>query len=186
MPALRVIVFAGLYLAACEILEFVIVRRHGADAFPPKMGWRLIRWIVIAVAIVSIGQRFYEKQSQLGDAPLWLTLCFLLLGAVWPRTVLVDNDGISSCSTFGFRHCAIPWTEVSKIASDWEEVSTRFGFRFMGTRIYVLSRSGTRITHGVVQSRQGKFLDDLRRYLPRTVFEVGLYDWQPSGDSKVD
>ena len=55
----------------------------------------------------------------------------------------------------------------------------------MGTRIYVFSRNGMRITHGVLRSERGKFLDGLRKYLPRTSFDVGLYDWRPSADSTV-
>jgi hypothetical protein len=146
----------------------------------------MLRWIFIALALATIGQRLYGRQPEPGDAPLWVAVCFLFAGAIWPRTVLTDADGISSYATFGIRRRMIPWTDVCKVTSDWEEVQTRLGFRFLGTRIYVLSRDGSRIAHGIVQSRQAKFLDELRKHLPRETFAPGLYDWRPNAETKWD
>jgi hypothetical protein len=180
MQLLKIISVVGVYLLSCEALEYITVWRKGVGVYPPKIGWRLARWLAIALgAFVVAARLFHQHQSQSNDAPLWLGLLFLLLGAVWPRTVRVDTSGISSCSTFGFRERTIRWDEVKAINSDWEEVRTHYGFRFMGTRIYVLSRTGSQIIHGIVQSRQARFLDELRNYLPREAFAAGLYEWHP-------
>jgi hypothetical protein len=186
MSAPKVICVIGIYLLACEILEFMVVRKHAADTFPPKLGWRMLRWIFVALALAAIGQRFYGQKPEPGDAPIWVAFCLLFVGVIWPRTVLVGADGISSCATFGIRRRMIPWIDVGKVTSDWEEVQTRLGFRFLGTRIYVLSRDGSRIAHGIVQSRQAKFLDELRKHLPRETFAPGLYDWRPNAETKWD
>ncbi len=183
MEPLEIISVVGAFLLSCEVLEYVTVRRKGVGVYPPKIGWRLARWLAIALGtFVVVARLFHGQQSQANDAPLWLGLLFLLLGAVWPRTVRVGPSGISSCSTFGFRGRTIRWDEVKGINSDWEEVRTRYGFTFMGTRIYVLSRTGSQVTHGLVQSHQARFLDDLRNYLPREAFAPGLYEWHPSSD----
>ncbi len=180
MELLKVISVVGVYLVVCEAVEYVTARRKGVGVYPPKIGWRLVRWLAIGSGIFVIAARLlHEHQSQSNDAPLWLGICFLLFGVVWPRTVRVDTSGISSCSTFGFRGRTIRWDEVKGINSDWEEVRTHYGFTFMGTRIYVLSRTGSQIIHGIVQSRQARFLDELRTYLPREVFAAGLYEWHP-------
>lgn len=68
MSALKAICAIGLYLSACEILEFVVVRKRAADAFPPKVGWRMLRWIFIAFALATIGQRLYGRQPEPSDA----------------------------------------------------------------------------------------------------------------------
>jgi hypothetical protein len=180
MQLLQIISIVGVYLLLCETLEYVTVRRKGVAVYPPKIGWRLARWLAIALgAFIVAAHLFHQHQSQSNDAPLWLGLLFILLGAVWPRTVRADASGISSCSTFGFRERTIRWDEVKAINSDWEEVRTHYGFTFMGTRIYVLSRTGSQIVHGIVQSRQARFLDELRNYLPREAFAAGLYEWHP-------
>jgi hypothetical protein len=180
MQLLQIISVVGVYLLSCEGVEYVTVRRKGVGVYPPKIGWRVARWLAIALgAFVVATHLFHQHQSQSNEAPLWLGLLFLLFGVVWPRTVRVDANGISSCSTFGLRSRTIRWDEVKGINSDWEEVRTHYGFTFMGTRIYVLSRTGSQITHGLVQSHQPRFLDELRNYLPREAFAAGLYEWRP-------
>ena len=181
MTDTKLLAIIGIYLAACEILEFVTVRPHGAEAFPPKLGWRLLRWLTLGVGLFAIVELVYKRPSRSDDIPVWLACVFLLMGALWPRTVSVDSDGISSCSTFGLLRRHIPWSLVEKVDCDWEEVSAaRLGFRFMGTRIEVSGRNGVQINHGVTQSRQAKFLDALRKHIPKEVFAPGLYDWRPS------
>jgi len=49
----------------------------------------------------------------------------------------------------------------------------------MGTSLTVKSRDGVSIQHGVVNRKQGLFLDAIRRYLPAEAFDAGLYDWHP-------
>jgi hypothetical protein len=180
MQMLRIISVVGVYLLSCEALEYATVRRKGVGVYPPKIGWRLARWLAVALgAFVVAAHLFHQHQAQSNEAPWWLGFLFLLIGVVWPRSVRVDANGISSCSTFGFRERTIRWDEVKAINSDWEEVRTHYGFTFMGTRIYVLSRTGSQIIHGIVQSRQARFLDELRNYLPREAFAAGLYEWHP-------
>jgi len=186
MPLLKYISVIGLYLTACEFVEYLIVRRYGNDIYRPKLRWRLIRSVILGFALLAIGERLHGYQPQPKDMPLWVAFSLLVLGAIWPRTVWIDNAGVYSCGTFGFQSRGIPWSEVSRIDSDWEEVRSPLGFRQMGTRITVLSRSGTHISHGVVQSSQSEFLDTLRRYLAREAFAPGLYDWHPSKGSKRD
>jgi hypothetical protein len=186
MGAFKLISVIGLYLAACEGLEYSIVRRYASRIYPPKFGWRLTRWAAMASGITIIAESLYAHKSQPNDAPLWVGLFFLLLGAVWPRTVLVGSDGVSSCSTFGTQHHLIRWSEVSYIDSDSHQVRLPLTSRLIGAHIYVLGCTGTRITHGIVQRGKGQFLDDLRKHLPRDSFAPGLYDWHPAAASIWD
>jgi hypothetical protein len=180
MQTLKIISIVGVCLLLCEALEYVSVRRRGVSVYPPKIGWRLVRWLVIGTGIFVVWEHLFRThQLQSNDAPLWVGLLFLLVGAIWPRTVRADANGVSSCSTFGFRTRTIRWDEVKAVNSDWEEVRTHYGFTFMGTRIYVLSRTGPQITHGLAQSHQAKFLEELRNYVPREAFAAGLYEWHP-------
>jgi hypothetical protein len=108
----------------------------------------------------------------------------LLLWVFWPRTVLIDSSAVSSCSIFGFRRRQIVWGQVSRITSDWEEEPLFVNlftpiWKFMGTSVTVTSRDGVSIQHGVVNRKQGLFLDGLRRYLPPEAFDAGIYDWHP-------
>jgi hypothetical protein len=68
--------------------------------------------------------------------------------------------------------------------SDWQEERLTFNlftsiWTFMGTSVTVRSRDGVSIQHGVVNRKQGLFLDALRRYLPPETFDPGVYDWHP-------
>lgn len=184
MQALPLICVVGLYLVACELVEFLIVRRQAADTFPPKLGWRFLRWFGIAVCIAGVVERLHQKAARPNDWPLWLYVLLLLFWIFWPRTVLVDSSGVSSCSLFGFRRRSILWGQVSRITSDWQEERLTVNlftpiWTFMGTSVTVTSRDGASIQHGLVNSKQGYFLDALRRYLPSEAFDPGLYDWHP-------
>ncbi len=46
----------------------------------------------------------------------------------------------------------------------------------MGTGVTVTSRDCANIKHGVVNQKQGLFLDALKRYLPPVVLVAGPYD----------
>ena len=161
MPLLKFLSVVALFLIFCEGVEYAVVRRHSGNSYPPKFGRRLARWIALGIGGFVVFSRFHAPQSQHRDAPLWVGFSYLLLGSIWPRTVFVDSEDISSCSTLGFRGRRIRWDEVSRIDSDWEEVPTYQGFRISGIRVIVLSRSRTQIIHGMVQSHQGQFLADL-------------------------
>ncbi len=183
MQILPLVCAVGLYLGTCELIEYLLVRGQSNETFPPKLGWRLLRWIGIAGCIVGVLERLHRNAGRPNDWPLWVYVLLLLFWIVWPRTVLVDSSALSSCSLFGLRHRTIPWGEVSRISSDWEEQRLTIGldtiWTFMGTRVTVTSRDGATIQHGVIHRHQGAFLDRLRRYLPRQIFDAGLYDWHP-------
>ena len=183
MQALPLICAVGLYLGACELVEYGLVRRQTADAFSPKLGWRLLRWIGLAGSIAGVFGRLHRDTRQPNDWPLWLYVLLILFWMSWPRTVLVDSSGVASCSLFGLRRRSITWREVSRITSDWQEQRVWWGltaiWTFMGTSLTVKSRDGVSIQHGVVNRKQGLFLDAIRRYLPAEAFDAGLYDWHP-------
>ena len=184
MQALPLILAVGLYLGACELVEYLLVRRQAAEVFPPKLGWRLLRWFGIAGCIAGIVDRLHRNVVRPNSWPIWVYVLLLLFWVFWPRTASVDSSAVSSCSLFGFARRSIHWGEVSRITSDWQEQRLAFNlftaiWTFMGTRVNVTSREGASIQHGVVNQKQGAFLDALRRYLPRDVFDSGLYDWHP-------
>jgi hypothetical protein len=184
MQTLPLIFVVVLYWGVCELVEYLVVRRHAVEVFPPKLGWRLLRWFGIAGCIVGIVERLHEKMGRANDVPIWVCVLLLLLWVSWPRAVLVDSLGVSSCSLFGFRRRQIIWGQVSRITCDWQEQRLTFNlfttiWTFMGTSVTVTSRDDVSIQHGVVNRKQGLFLDALRRYLPREAFDPGLYDWHP-------
>jgi hypothetical protein len=166
------------------LVEYFLIRR-GADAvFPPKLGWRLLRWVAIAGCIVGLWERLHGNTGGPNGWPSWLYVLLLFIWISWPRTVLVDSSAVSSCSLFGFRRRSFPWGEVSRVTSDWQEARLNWNlftmiWTFMGTSITVTSRNGVSVEHGVVNRAQGLFLDALRRHLQREVFDAGLYDWHP-------
>jgi hypothetical protein len=185
MPLLKAISLVALFLIACENVEYWTVRRRGKEVYPPKLGWRLTRWVVLGLTLITIGGRLDGNRRQPNDTPLWAAFSFSVLGAMWPRTVCLENEGDSSCSTFGFRRRFVPCAEVYRVDSDWEELRAH-GFRLLGTCIHVLSQRGTRITHGVAQKSQVEFLVSWRRYLARDFFAPGSHDWDPCAKSKLD
>jgi hypothetical protein len=184
MRALYLVCAFGLYLVACEVAEYLLVRRQPDETFPPKLGWRILRWAGIVGCIAGAGWRLHGHTGQRIDMPLWLYVLLLMYWVFWPRTVIVDSSGVSSCSLFGLRRRQILWRQVSRITSDWQEESLNVNlivsiWTFMGTSVTVKSRDGVSIQHGVVNRKQGLFLDALRRYLAPESFEPGLYDWHP-------
>src|SRR5215471_15380449 len=98
---LPLILIVGLYFGACELVEYLAVRRQAAEVFPPKFGWRLLRWAGIAGCIAGIAERLHGSAGPSSWA-LWLYVLLLLFWLCWPRTVLVDSSAVSSCSLFGF------------------------------------------------------------------------------------
>lgn len=181
LPLICVIV---LYLGACELVEFLLVRIQAGEVFPPKLGWRLLRWCGIAQCIAGIVGRLHRTVERSDTGPILFYLFLLVIWAYWPRTVRVDSSSVSSSSLFGFNRSAIHWGEVSRVTSDWQEEKLTYNlftviWTFMGTSINVASRYGPSIQHGVVNQRQGLFLDALRRNLPADVFDPGIYDWHP-------
>ena len=168
------IYIAAFYLFACEVADYFLARRRDAEVFPPKIGFRLVRWLGIAFCIA--GMVSYDKSRS------WTMLVFCAVLFIfwlhWPRTLLIDSVGISSRSAFGLFRRSIPWFEVNQVRSDWQEERFRF-WTFMGYSVTVIGRDGRRIEHGLVNTDQGRFLDDLRRFLPREAFDAGLYEWHP-------
>ena len=114
----------------------------------------------------------------------WVYVAFLLLVWLrWPRTVTLDSTAISSCSLFGLFRRSIVWAEALRVSSDWQEERLHWGldpiWTFTGYSVTVTARDGRTVQHGVVNKDQGRFLDELRRFLPREAFDAGLYDWHP-------
>ena len=182
--ALALIWPLGLYLCVCELLDYFLIGTSAEAVFRPKLGWRLLRWIAIAGCSIVLWQRFHGAQQVPNSPPAWVFLVLLFFWFFWPRTVLADATGVSSCGLFGFRTRSIPWSEVSRIASDWQEQRLTWNlftpiWTFMGTSVTVIGRNGVRVQHGVTNQGQAAFLDALRRYLPSQVFDAGLYDWHP-------
>lgn len=184
MRVLPLVCVFGLYLVVCESVEYLLVRRQPDETFPPKLGWRILRWTGIVGCTASVVWWLHGQTGQRNDLPLWLYALLLLYWVLWPRTVMVDSSGVSSCSLFGLRRRQILWSQVSRITSDWQEERLNVNlivsiWTFMGTSVTVKGRDGVSIQHGVVNRRQGLFLDALRRYLPPEAFDPGLYDWHP-------
>ena len=97
--------------------------------------------------------------------------------------MLVDSSAVSSCSLFGLLRRSIPWVEVIQVSSDWQEERLHWGFAaiwaFTGYSVTVRARDGSTVQHGVVNKDQARFLNALRRFVPREAFDAGLYDWHP-------
>jgi hypothetical protein len=181
---MRVALSFALYLVACEVFEYFLIRRRAEVVFPPKLGWRLLRLTAIAWCIAGIWGRLHGSATGPGGWPLWLYVVLLFFWIFWPRTVVVDSSTVSSCSLFGFGRRSILWNDASRVSSDWEETRLAWNlftvlWTFMGTSVTVTGRSGASVQHGVINRAQGLFLDALRRYLPREAFDAGLYDWRP-------
>src|SRR5690348_14705401 len=172
MNDLRLVYIVGLCLAACELVEYLLVRTHDAEVFPPKLGWRLLRWLSIAACIGGIAVSIRPASWA-----LFAYVAFLFVWLAWPRTVLVDSSTVSPCSLFGILPRSIPWGEASRVSSDWQEERLRAGLSllwvFTGYSVTVMARDGKTIQHGVVNRGQGRFLDALRRYIPRDAFDAG-------------
>lgn len=174
--SVRVLILV-LFLAMLEISELFAVRREGSDVFAPKIGWRLFYFITI-VAFLNISiEHVRSAPHPPAGPPLWFSLLALLLFVfARPQSLVVSSQGLASYRLWGFSRRFIPWTEVSGVTSDWEEQATRV-WTFMGYKVAVTSRDGTRIEHTILHKRQGKFLDDLRQFVPATAFAPGLFDW---------
>lgn len=184
MPSPSLVAIVVLYFGVCELADYFLVRRQAGQAFRPKLGWRLLRWFSIAASVAAIWGKVHGTVARAKGWPLWVYVLLLLFWIFWPRSVLVDSSGISSSSLFGIFRRSILWAQTSRIGSDWQEENLSVNFfqaiwTFMGTRITITSRDGISIQHGVVNRKQGMFLDALRSHLPREVFDPGLYDWHP-------
>jgi len=185
MPWFGLLAIAAFYFTVCEAIERAVVRAQGADVYRAKLGWRLFWWFVMGSSGLAIVEQLLGHTGGGKQLPVWfLILIFLSLVITWPRTVIVDTSGLCSVSLFGTRRRFISWPEVVTITSDWENEDLRSGltflWRFTGTRIIVLSRSGIHIEHTILLRKQNRFLDDLRRYAPKQDFAPGIYDWNPA------
>ncbi|HLW97945.1 MAG TPA: hypothetical protein VKR82_04815 [Candidatus Acidoferrales bacterium] len=176
----------GVIFIACDTIDRLIVKMRSGDIFRPKMGWRILYWFWADVFVAfSLSSPYWNTGPN--RLPLWNFVAMILIGLVWiaswPRTLIADCSGISSCSIFGLGLRTVPWAEVSRVSSDWQEEYIKWGFdriwTFMGTSLTVTSRDGASIQHGLMNRRQGQFLDVLRRYVPRDAFDPGIYDWHP-------
>lgn len=178
MQTLRDRGFVVLYLGACEFVEYLFWRSRGGDNFPPKLGLRLIRSICFAVCVFGIimGVRMKSWSGPIYVVLLWMSIR-------WLRTIVADSDELSSFGPFGIFRRTISWPDVSRVSSDWQEKRLTWGldliWQFTGYSVTVVGRDGSEIQYSVFNSGQGKFLDTLRRFVPREAFDAGLHDWHP-------
>jgi hypothetical protein len=147
--------------------------------FPPKIGWRLFYWLLMSISLFGALVYTRSSHSAPSDPPRWLGIALVLaVPLVRPATLVASPGALACYSLYGLRRKLIPWSEASRVSSDWQEMKTR-EWTFMGYRVTVTGRDGTRIQHDIQQTRQGRFLDSLREHLPASAFDHGLYDWHP-------
>jgi hypothetical protein len=170
-----------LFLLFLEVSESLIVRKDATQIYPPKIGWRLVYFLIIADLLYDLIGYAPGMQSTSKGFPLWFCVPFLLaLLVIRPRTIASESNGLASYSLYGLRHSFIPWSQVSSVTSDWqEEGNIWWGWFARGYSVVVTGRDGTRIENTLYLSRQGKFLDDLRQHVPAVAFAPGLFDWHP-------
>jgi hypothetical protein len=166
-----------------ELSDFALGRRASGEFFPPKIGWRLLRALMIVGSVAGIAAGLHDRPPSEKNVPVWVFALLLLFWLLWLRTVRVDSSGVFSSGLFGSFSRAIPRANVARITSDWEDRRLQGGattlWTFTGTRITVKARDGGEISHGVRNQNQRGFLDALRRHLPAAQFDAGLYDWHP-------
>ena len=167
-------------LSVLEVFEFFAVRKEGSDIFAPKLGWRILFFLMITGFLVALSLASGEA-IQTRQKPPWLLLLLLLVFVIArPKTIVASSTGLASYGLYGFRKLFVPWAEVSRVSSDWQEERWfRAAFTFTGYSVAVTGRDGTRIEHSIYLRRQGRFLDDLRQHVPAAEFDPGLFDWHP-------
>lgn len=180
----KALIIAARYFGVCEAIDQVSARRDAGDVYRPKLRRRIFWWFWIGSSGLTIVLESLGHGRGRNDLLLWFWIVMFLASVLtYPRTVVVTPTGVVSFGLFGARRRFIPWTEVTTVTSDWQEATVSYHFslawRLMGTRIVVLNRNGTHIDHTIFLRRQGRFLDDLRRYTPKEAFAPGIYDWHP-------
>ncbi len=167
-----------LFLSVLEVFEFFAVRKEGSDVFAPKLGWRIFYFLMITAFLIALSLSSGDA-NQGRQKPSWLLLLLLLAFVIArPKTIVASSAGLASYGLYGFRKLFVPWAEVSRVSSDWQEERYRL-WAFTGYSVAVTGRDGTRIEHNIYLRRQGAFLDDLRQHVPATKFDPGLFDWHP-------
>jgi hypothetical protein len=168
-----------------EVFEFFGIRKEATHVFPAKVGWRLFFIVTIAWSLFGSIYNLSASHRAPNGVPLWWCLLFLAISLLTrPKTLVVNSTGLASYGWYGIQRRFILWVDVSGVASDWEEEMLTQNFItllwvFMGYSVTVTGRDTTRITHTILLRHQGKFLDDLRQYIPATAFDPGLFDWHP-------
>jgi hypothetical protein len=167
-----------LFLSVLEVFEFFAVHKEGSDVFAPKLGWRLFYFVLVAAGLIWLSEGL-ASAGQTHDKAQWVDLLVLFVFVIMrPKTVVVSSAGLASYGLYGFRRRFIPWVEVARVSSNWQEEGYKF-WVFMGYGVTVTGRDGTRIEHSIYLRRQGRLLDDLRQHVPATEFDPGLFDWHP-------
>ncbi|HXZ11651.1 MAG TPA: hypothetical protein VEG64_04595 [Candidatus Sulfotelmatobacter sp.] len=184
MSTIGLLSSAAAVVLALEVFEFFAVRKEGSQIFSMKLGWRFFYFSLIVCLLFSSIYLFSASHRDPNGAPLWWILILLAAALLTrPRTLVANSGGLASYGWYGFRRRFIPWADVSAVTSDWEERRLAHGIGslwvFMGYKVAVAGRDGTRIEHTIQMPRQGAFLDDLRRHIPPTAFAPGLFDWHP-------
>lgn len=103
-------------------------------------------YLALSVVIGGIG-------SAGGAVTVVLIVGFvLLLLAVFPSTILLNNDGLQQLFWLSKKR-SIAWAEVKSVAVDEKK-----------HRVTVFSRSGTKIVHTKMLPEQDRFLGELRKH----------------------
>lgn len=167
------------FVLALEAFEYFAVHKESSDVFAMKFGWRIFYFVLLGVLLVSIWQYPWGAHRPAHAAPLWLLLALaIVLVLTRPNTVVTNSSGLASYGLWGLRRRFIAWTDVGRIASDWEEEHFKV-WTFTGYTVSVIGLDGTRIDHTIFLRGQGRFLDDLRQRVRAERFAPGLADWHP-------
>jgi hypothetical protein len=168
------------FLLFLEVTEFLIVRKEATNIYPPKIGWRLVYFLIIAGLLYDLIGYAAGMQSTSRGFPLWSCVFLRALLVIRPRTITSNSTGLASYSLYGLRHSFISWSQVLNVTSNWQEEGSSFwGWMARGYSVTVTGRDATRIEHTLYLSHQGKFLDDLREHAAAVAFAPGLFDWHP-------
>lgn len=178
MTESRQIFLVLIVLLGLELFEYFVVHHEkDTEVFAPKIGWRLFYFGALAastLALLADGRASHGPKIE----PSWFALLvFGLLLFARPATIVATSDGLVRYSLYGLRHVVMPWAQVARITSDWQEEKRSWFTR--GYRVSAIARTGTRVEHTFYQRKQGRFLDALRGHLSASAFDAGLYDWHP-------
>jgi len=169
-----------LIVTAFEVFEYFATREDGAVIFRPNLSRRFFYWFAIAVLLVNLISFRPGVQPNPKSMPGWL-VALLFVGLVFarPNTLSAGLTELTSYSLYGLRKTCVPWGDVLAVTSDWQQGSRGLARVFMGYRVIVTGRDGKKVVHAIGNSRQGEFLNQLRKHVAPTAFAPGLFDWQP-------
>ena len=161
-----------------EIIELVAVRREHAELFPPKIGWRILfffagtgaAWVAIEI---FPGIRITNEKGL--EVPVMM---IVMLWLFRPKTLAINGSGLTFYRFYGLKGSFIPWEEVARVASRWEDAEDRNLWTMLvrNPTVTVTSRDGTSVKFSYTNEGIGRFMSTLREHVPKSAFDEGLYD----------